>query len=146
MKHKYIIDRKSTQFVDDHIHIRGNFFEVLAILQFCKLNIFKLRRGGINWTPDSESAISDQNITTTIKHFFVGLCLGVTIPGIYFNPGISGFKIIPIPGFFGIVSCEPNFCECQFGKFREERYVSNLIIDNLESIYLINIQFPNWTD
>ena len=56
MRHKYIIDRKSTQFVDDHIHIRGNIFEILAILQFCKLNIFKLWRGGINWTPDSESA------------------------------------------------------------------------------------------
>ena len=42
MRHKYIIDRKSTQFVDDHIHIRGNIFEILAILQFCKLNIFKL--------------------------------------------------------------------------------------------------------
>ena len=27
MKHKYIIDRKSKQFVDDHIHIRGNFRE-----------------------------------------------------------------------------------------------------------------------
>ena len=28
MKHKYIIDRKSTQFPDDHIHIRGEFFEI----------------------------------------------------------------------------------------------------------------------
>ena len=41
-EHKYIIDRKSTQFVADHIHIRGKSFEILAILQFCKLNIFKL--------------------------------------------------------------------------------------------------------
>ena len=36
------LDRKSKQFVDDHIHIRGKFFEILAILQFCKLNILKL--------------------------------------------------------------------------------------------------------
>ena len=34
-KHRYTIERKTTQFVDDHIHIRGNFFEILANLQFC---------------------------------------------------------------------------------------------------------------
>ena len=36
MKHKYTIDRKSTQFVDDHIHIRGEIFRNIsnfAILQ-----------------------------------------------------------------------------------------------------------------
>ena len=63
-------------------------------------------------------------------HIFQSRDFGIEI---YLIPGFRDFGIQDnfnpgIPGFFGIVSCEPNFCECQFGKFREERYVSNLII------------------
>ena len=41
-EHKCTRFRESKQGVEDHIHIRFFFFDILAILQFCKLDIIKL--------------------------------------------------------------------------------------------------------
>ena len=41
-EHKRTRFRESKQGVDDHIHIRYIFFDILAILQFCKFDIIKL--------------------------------------------------------------------------------------------------------
>ena len=64
------------------------------------------------------NAISGLNISILLLDQFSRL--GVTIPGIFFNPGIQDISNPGIPGFFGIVSCEQNFRECQFGSLEKE--------------------------
>ena len=54
--------------------------------------------------------------------------VGVTILGIFFNPGIQDIFNPGIPGFFGIVSANKTFVNVNLGTFREGIYVFNLIL------------------
>ena len=69
-EHKCTRFRESKQDVDDHIHIRY-FSDILAILQFCKLDIKGLRRDGHKWMC---SLISEhQNMAQRYVNYF---CVG----------------------------------------------------------------------
>ena len=79
-EHKCTRFREFKQGVDDHIHIRFCFFDILAILRFCKLDMIKLCRDGHKGMCSMISAhqnmpqISVNYFCVENNYFIVALC------------------------------------------------------------------------